>query len=367
MVLATGVICGMRRGPKSAILITQFLFASCESMLETVPREKKRQGIACAGNWILDTVHTISHWPEKSGLAIIESQHIDLGGGPANVALGLRAMGVSYPVIPIGLIGSGGMGGEVLRLCVEAGLPIDGMKRTTLATTSQTHVMNVQGDSRTFFHHRGANSLFDASSINLDALSKAEIKLLYLGYLTLLDKLDEILPSGKTAAAHVLSEARANGIQTCVDLASFKSDTYQDIVKATLSEIDILFANELEAEEAAGVNLNRGLDAEEMMKAARFLKSGGVRQAVIIHSPKNVVWYGDNVQVAVTPEPIPPEEIISAVGAGDAFASGVLHGVHEDWPVESCLTFGIRAAAACLSGYTATDGLKTLSVPASPF
>jgi len=335
-------------------------------MTQSAQPEKERQGIACAGNWVLDTVHTISHWPEKSGLAIIESQNIDLGGGPANVALSLKAIGVSYPVIPIGLIGAGAMGDEVVRLCAEAGLPIESLRRTARATTSQTHVMNVQGDSRTFFHHRGANSLFDAASISVGSVSDAGIKLFYLGYLTLLDKLDEILPTGKTVAAQVLADARANGIQTCVDLASFKSDTYRDTVNATLAEIDFLFANELEAQEATGVTLNCEADAENMMEAARLLKSGGVRQAVIVHSPKSIVWCGNDVQVAVTPEPIPSEKIISAVGAGDAFASGVIHGIHEDWPVESCLEFGMRTAAACLSGYTATDGLKTLSVSVSP-
>ena len=258
------------------------------------------------------------------------------------------------------------MGDEVVRLCAEAGLPVDGLRRTTRATTSQTHVMNVQGDSRTFFHHRGANSLFGASSIGVGALSEAGIKLLYLGYLTLLDKLDEILPEGKTEAAIVLSHARAEGMQTCVDLASFKADTYRDTVNATLPEIDFLFANELEAEEATGMPLTCEADATDMMKAARLLKSRGVNQAVIIHSPTQIAWCGNDFEVTITPDPLPPEEIISSVGAGDAFASGVIHGIHEDWPVDSCLKFGMRAAVACLSGYTATDGLHRLSVPASP-
>lgn len=114
-------------------------------MPQRAQTKAERQGIACAGNWILDTIHTISHWPEKSGVALIESQHVGLGGGPANVAMALKAMNVQYSVQPIGLIGAGALGDEVVRLCVEAGLPVDGLQRTTNATTSQTHVMNVQG------------------------------------------------------------------------------------------------------------------------------------------------------------------------------------------------------------------------------
>ncbi|SIT05450.1 pfkB family carbohydrate kinase [Roseivivax lentus] len=226
--------------------------------------------------------------------------------------------------------------------------------------------MNLPGDSRTFFHHPGANALLDASSFDIESLADRNFKVLYLGYLTLLDKLDVMCPDGRTAAAHLLSHTRAHGIVTCVDLASFKSPTYRDTVEATLPEIDILFANELEAELATGVQLAGEADVDGMIRAARILKSGGIGMGVIVHSPARVVWCGHGGEHVLTPEPIPTERVISAVGAGDAFAAGVIHGIHEDWPIESSLIFGTRAAAACLTGYTATDGLKDLSVPASP-
>ena len=65
-----------------------------------------RRGIACAGNWILDIVHDIPVWPEKSDLVRITKQTSGLGGGPANVAAGLVAMGADYPVVPVGLVGT---------------------------------------------------------------------------------------------------------------------------------------------------------------------------------------------------------------------------------------------------------------------
>ena len=332
-------------------------------MLHVDNRKAERHGVACAGNWILDTVHTISHWPEKSGLSLISSQHIGLGGGPANVAAGLKAMKVEYPILPIGLIGTGASGDEVLRLCQEVGLPLDGISRTADAATSQTHVMNLPGDSRTFFHLRGANDLLGSSSINIDRLAEAGIKVLYLGYLTLLEQLDCILADDRTVAAKLLSEARELGITTCVDLASTKAEEYRDVVKGTLPAIDYLFANELEAEQATNLPLGDGTDAEAMLRAARELKSGGVNQAVVLHSPSQVVWCGSDTEFVVAPELLPPGDVISAVGAGDAFASGVIHGIHQDWPPESAVRFGIRAAAACLAGYTATDGLTNLPVP----
>jgi len=45
---------------------------------------------------------------------------------------------------------------------------------------------------------------------------------------------------------------------------------------------------------------------------------------------------------------LPKGYIKGAAGAGDAFCSGVLLGVHEEWPLEKCLLTGTCAAtAAC--------------------
>ena len=323
----------------------------------------KSSGIACAGNWILDVVHDISHWPEKSGLSLISAQHTGLGGGPANVACDLAAMGVPYQVVPLGLVGAGALGDEVLRLCREAGLPVERIARTSEAATSQTHVMNLPGDSRTFFYYPGANDLLDPTMIDLAALSELGVRLFYLGYLNLLARLDRIRKDGRTEAAALLGKARSLGMTTCVDLASSKKETYRQTVKGTLAEIDYLFLNEMEAASAAGVSFAGESDVDAMIQAARLLKEGGVNSAVIVHSPTLVVWVDGERERVFQPEPVPPERILSPVGAGDAFAAGVLHGIHEGWSPERSVALGMRAAEACLARYTATDGLAGLSVP----
>lgn len=319
----------------------------------------ERNGIACVGNWILDVVHTIPAWPERSGLALISEQHTGLGGGPANVAAGLTAMGATYPLVPVGLVGTGALGDEVLRLCNAAGLPTAAIHRTAEAATAQTHVMNVPGDSRTFFHYPGASARLDAELVDIAAL---DTRLFYLGYLTLLPALDRFTPAGDTGAARLLSAARRAGMTTCVDLASSETPGFRQIVDATLPAIDYLFANEREAGLATGRPLTETATEAELLAAARQLKDGGVTQAVILHSPSTVVWSGPEEEMILFPDPIPEREYVSAVGAGDAFAAGVLHGVHEGFRPGDSLALGMRAAAACLTGYTATDGLGGVSL-----
>lgn len=319
-----------------------------------------RRGIACVGNWILDMVNDLPHWPDKSDLVHITAQTTGLGGGPANVAGALAAMDVPYPLIPVGLVGAGMVGDEVLRLCLAAGLPVDRIGRTAAATTAQTLVMNVPGDSRTFFYHPGANDLLDAPAIDVPGLAQAGARIFYLGYLTLLGALDRIGPDGRTAAAHVLADARDRGMLTCVDLVSARGPQYRETVMATLPEIDILLLNEIEAARATGLAIDGPGDASGMEAAARALCDGGVHRAVILHSAERVIWLENDAAHVFTPPPVPPEEIVSPVGAGDAFAAGVLHGLHEDWPRARAIHLGFRAARACLASPTATGGLSAL-------
>ena len=315
------------------------------------------RGIACAGNWILDIVHDIPVWPEKSELVRITAQKSGLGGGPANVAAGLVAMGADYPVVPVGLVGAGVLGTEMIALARAAGLDVTRIGRTAAATTAQTHVMNVPGDSRTFFHHSGANDLLDADRIDVAGLAGLGLKIFYLGYLNLLAALDAPGPDGRPRAAGVLAQARAAGMLTCVDLVSSQSATFRQTVFGCLPEIDVLFLNEIEAARATGLTISGPEDEAGMIAAARALAEGGVRRAVILHSTARTIWLEAGEVQVYAPEPLPPGRIVSSVGAGDAFAAGVIHGLHEGWRRAACVDLGFRAAAACLGGQTATDGL----------
>jgi sugar/nucleoside kinase (ribokinase family) len=56
---------------------------------------------------------------------------------------------------------------------------------------------------------------------------------------------------------------------------------------------------------------------------------------------------------------VPPEEVRSTIGAGDAFAAGVLFGLHEAWPIERCLRLGVAAAAAGIRSPHTSAGIGT--------
>ncbi|MEL6798932.1 MAG: PfkB family carbohydrate kinase [Pseudomonadota bacterium] len=321
----------------------------------------ERSGILCAGNWIVDIVHDIPAWPAKSDLAIITDERIGIGGGAANVALNLVALGAGYPVIPLGVVGQDDHGDTVLRICRQAGLPVKGLQRLPDISTAHTHVMNVPGDSRTFFYHPGANAHLAPGMIASRIATHGTARLFYLGYLTLLPLLDTLDAHGQTSAARALRQARAAGMTTCVDLVSSQSDLYRDIVFGTLPEIDWLLLNEVEAARATGVPILGETDRANMANAAAQLLTGGLQCGCVLHTPQLTLWKTHDQELCFEVPQIPKSQIVSAVGAGDAFAAGVLHGLHEGWTPQASVTLGNTLASACLRAPTAIGDIPDLN------
>jgi sugar/nucleoside kinase (ribokinase family) len=58
---------------------------------------------------------------------------------------------------------------------------------------------------------------------------------------------------------------------------------------------------------------------------------------------------------------LPAADIIGATGAGDAFATGYLYGVHEGWSVARALLCGVCVAAQSLKDATPSAGVAILA------
>ena len=315
-----------------------------------------RHGIICAGNWIVDIVHTIDTWPRKSDLVHIRDEAVGVGGGPANVAVDLSRMGFADPLYAVGLIGQDLHAQTVLTACNAAGIDTRGLRQSDRAPTAHTHVMTVPGDSRTFFYHPGTNDLLDAPDIDLSP----NARIFYLGYINLLGTLDRIGPDGRTPASHVLERAQAQGMLTCADLVSSDSPQFRAAVTASLPHLDILFLNEVEAARATGMGIDRPDDQTAIARAALDLLAGGAK-AVVIHTPELSLWQTGDAAIWATPDPVDPASIISPVGAGDAFCAGVIWGVYHGWHPARSMALGHRAAAAALRGATASDGIPPIA------
>lgn len=316
------------------------------------------KGIACAGNWIVDIVQTIDAWPQKSDLVHIRHEVTGVGGGAANVVLDLAALQTGLPLFAVGLVGQDAHADLCRAACLRAGVDARWLRTSPQAMTAHTQVMNVPGDSRTFFYHPGCNDALAEADIPVKDIAAAGVGLFYLGYLNLMKTLDA-LDGTTTAAARLLARARAAGMVTVVDLVSADTPDFARVVAASLPHTDYLFLNEVEAARATGTAPIPAQDRAALVAAARRLQAAGARH-VVLHTGKGALWLGD-AAVWAEPCPVAPGDIVSPVGAGDAFCAGAVYGIHMGWPAERCLHLAHRAAAASLKGATATDGIPPLS------
>lgn len=329
------------------------------------PVRDVRQGIACAGNWIVDIVHTASHWPEKGDLVRLNGRHIGVGGGAANVLTDLASFESTFPLAAIGCIGDDINGEIITAHCKKIGVDASGLVAISNSLTAYDEVISVPGDSRTFFYHGGANDLFDSPHVPIEKLSAAGYRIFYLGYLMLLGELDRVHEDGTTGASRLLERARAAGMITCVDLVSDANPSFRTIVAPSLPHCDYLIVNEIEAGRASSTTV-RGPGGEllhdRLEQASKALLTAGVNRAVVIHAPEGALWHGAGRQpLWISSRPVSPDQIVSPVGAGDAFCAAVIFGIHEHWPSEKTLHVAHLAAAACLGGATATDGIPAMA------
>ncbi|HKP96868.1 MAG TPA: carbohydrate kinase family protein [Fibrobacteria bacterium] len=285
----------------------------------------EREGLLAGGNWIVDRVKILDRYPEPERLANIHSESLHFGGAPCNLLTDLALLRAPFPLAGIGLLGEDPDGDRILQHCREHSIDCRQLRRIKGAPTSFTDVMTEKDTGRrTFFHSRGANALLDTLHFDLES---SQARIFHLGYLMLLDRMDQFMVNGKTRAHHLLADARALGFRTAVDMVGSEDPEFSYVVQSALPVVDLLFLNEYEAEKVTGVPLrNHAADGSAYCRALRTLIKMGVREWVILHFPEGACAMSASGRVlsrgAVR---LPPEKIQGTVGAGDAFAAGVLY------------------------------------------
>jgi sugar/nucleoside kinase (ribokinase family) len=315
------------------------------------------------GNWIIDQVKMIDVYPQPEQLGNIRSQSQGTGGAPYNVLIDLAKSGAPFPLVAAGLVGQDSLGEQILQDCRTHKIDIRHLGNTPKAPTSYTDVMTEQGHGRrTFFHARGANALWRGADLDF---TRIRARIFHLGYLLLLDALDEPDAKFGTKAARLLAAAQAAGVKTSVDVVSEDSDRFSKIVSPALQHVDYCILNEIEAGKTTGFKVRQPegrLDTVALRHAAGALLQLGVRDLVVIHFPEGAfarTRRGEDFWQSSLK--LPRDYISGTAGAGDAFCAGVLLGLHEGWDLQKCLLTGVCIATASLSDSTCTHGVKSLN------
>lgn len=316
-----------------------------------------RLGLLAAGSFVLDHVKIIDAWPEQDMLANIASETKSNGGGPYNVLKDLKALGAGFPLEAAGLLGDDADARWIRADCSAHGIEARQLRTTTISSTSYTDAMCVEGDGRrTFFHQRGANSLFSPEHVDL---ADSDARIFLLGYLLLLDAMDQLDADGRTDASRLLEKARSLGFLTAVETVSAIDAGFRDVVVASLQHADFFFLNEVEASLILDQEVKP--TSSSLRSAAADIAALGAPGRVIVHCVQGAVCHEpDGASVTQPSLDLPPDLIEGSTGAGDAFTAGFLYGVHESADTQTCLLQGVCVAAQSLTHPTASGGMRAL-------
>lgn len=342
-----------------------------------------RRGFICGGCWTLDRIKMIDRWPQQETLAVITETDRQGGGSAHNLGIDIRRLDESMPVEAIGMLGNDADGDFLQQTALDHGVNVDQLHRTSEAETSYTDVMaDVNTGKRTFFHHQGSNNLITPDHFNFSLTTS---KILHLGLLGVHQQLDCAWSEDANGWVSILRKAKAAGLQTNIELVSIEASRIREMCMPCLPWLDTLIVNDYEigaladietirsmepavsdftSESAAPVQLGEELPEaipEQCINAAQKVLNLGSMSLVVVHYPAGAICVCRDGQVyETTSVPVDAASIVNSVGAGDAFAAGMLYGLHENWSVDASLQLAHAVAAASLQSRTTVGSVGSV-------
>lgn len=317
--------------------------------------------ITIAGNIIVDSVKTVDKYPEKLSLAAIRDVTQTLGGLLTNVARVLAILDPQLPIQAIGHVGNDAEADFALKTLSEhPNIDISNVHRAANMRTAFTDVINEKDTGeRTFFTYNGADALLSIEDFDPTQLGK----ILHIGYVLLLPALDAPDPEYGTKLARLLARVQEAGTETSADIVSEDGGKYREKLYPILPYTDYLTINETEAERTTGVPLRSAdgkLLEDNIPVALHHLRDAGVQKWITIHAPEGAFGLDENDHfVHALSETFPPGYVRSSVGAGDAFAAGLLLSALHGDPHGTALEMANTVAGMSLHGWGGADGIGT--------
>jgi len=319
-----------------------------------------RRGFISAGNWTLDRIKRVDRWPEEESVASIVSLEREGGGCGHNFAVDIRRLDDSMPVEAIGLLGQDADGDHVFALAKAAGIVTTQLRRTKAVSSSFTDVVSVVNTGkRTFFHYAGTNDLLTPDQFEF---SGSRARVLHLGLPGLHKKLDAAWQDDASGWVTILKNARAAGLKTNMELVSIEPERIKQFVEPCLPYLDFLIVNDHEIGGLAGVTtvVNGVADPEACCEAAQSVCARGTMEFVAVHYPGGAVCVTHDSAESVPSFRQAPENVLGSVGAGDAFAAGMLYAWHEGWAQKQSLMLAHAVAAASLRSVTTVGSVESV-------
>jgi sugar/nucleoside kinase (ribokinase family) len=264
------------------------------------------------------------------------------GGSAGNTAAGVASLGGSAAYF--GKVSDDHLG-NIYRHDIRAqGVAFDTQPLQGLPPTARSMIFVTPDGERSMNTYLGACVELKPQDIEDDKVGQSKITY-FEGYLwdPPLAK-DAIRLAAKIAHANKRKMAMTLSDSFCVD--RYRSEFLELMRSKT---VDIVFANEHE--------LKALYQTADFATALNLLRADCELAAVTLSEKGSVI-----ISAGLTEEiaPVPVERVVDTTGAGDLYASGVLFGLTQGMPFQTCGALGSMAASICISqiGPRPQDSLK---------
>jgi sugar/nucleoside kinase (ribokinase family) len=214
---------------------------------------------------------------------------------------------------------------------------------------------------RTHFFHQGVAAAMTPDDFDF---SSTAAKILHLGLPGAHKAMDLPWRGDANGWVAVLRKARAAGLSANLELMTTRAERLAELGRPCLPHLDCLIVNDYEIGALAGRETRRrdgSTDPAAVVRAIEDVLALGSMRWAAAHFPEGGVVVGrDGSRLALGSVALPASAIVGANGAGDAFAAGILYGLHEQWPMVECLELGHACAAASMRAVSTTTGVGTV-------
>lgn len=289
----------------------------------------------------------IDLYAHQIGVPITEVTSFDayVGGCPTNISVGTRRLGLRSALLTA--VGDDQVADFVLAFLQREGVETRFIPRKPGRRTSAV-IMAIQPPDRfplTFYREGCADRELTVEDVDRAPLADSAIVLVTGTGLS--------HEPGRSATYHAARRAAATGAQLFVDVdyrpdqwptrSAFARSMQQLLRDATLAigteEEVAAAADEDDVERAIGKLLN-------VMSAPLVLKRGA----------RGATLFRDGSSVDVPPFRI---QVLNVLGAGDAFASGLITGIRRGWPLERAIRMGNATGAIVVTRHGCANFMPT--------
>lgn len=319
----------------------------------------QRSGILCGVAWCIDRNVSIATWPPEETVAVVLSEDHQGGCPGHNMSTALKRLGAEFPVSAIGLVGDDADGRKLHKICDELGIDRSQLEMRKGLTTSYVMAVTAKDTGkRTFFSTAGAHAAQTPDDFDF---TNSHARIVHLGLPGFHEKLDAPWKDDANGWVTTLKKARAAGLKSNLEMASFDATLIGNIVVPMLPWLDSLIINDFEAAAISRQQLieNGRTNIAACRKVLEHTMQAHTNLSfAVIHFPMGAIAMLRNGEVHEQASVnVPREIIVGSNGAGDSFAAGILLGHHEGWPMQQSLKLAHASAATSLRASSTTASI----------